>query len=140
LQWLVARPMVEQEGHGVREDFAQQPASKVPEVPGPHPLYGVTLHELRKDGVDAVAKTAEEGASLGMGVRAFVLVRRDELDAYRSQLFCGLGRVVVAVPDDDARGELNEFGHHRELVGVGRATEKRVITPGQQTLACTRKP
>jgi hypothetical protein len=119
LQRWVAYPMVEQEGNCVREDFAHQPAGKMPEVPGPHSLYGVTLHKLRKDGVDAVAKTAQIGACFGMGVSAFVLVGCDELDAYCGQLFLGLGRVVVAVPDQKAGGSLEEFGEDAELVGVG---------------------
>jgi hypothetical protein len=129
LQRLVARPMVEQESHSVREDFAQQPASKMPEVLGPHSLYGVTLHELAEDGVDAVAKTAQEGASFGMGVCAFVLVGCDELDAYCGQLFLGLGRVVVAVPHEHTGGELDELRHHRELVGVGWSQRKTSDEP-----------
>src|SRR5215204_5268602 len=68
LQGWVAAPMVEQESHGVREDFAQQPIGEVPEVARPHSLHGVTPGELRKNGVDAVAKTAQQRAAFGSGI------------------------------------------------------------------------
>jgi hypothetical protein len=53
--------MVEQEGHGVREDFSQQSACQMPEVPRPHLLYAVALCELAENGVYTVAKPTEEG-------------------------------------------------------------------------------
>jgi len=59
--------MVEQEGHSVREDFAQQSACQMPEVACPNLLYGIALCELRKDGVYTVAKAAQEGAFFGAG-------------------------------------------------------------------------
>ena len=59
---LVAHPKVEQEGDGVAEYLAKQPARQVPEVTCPHPLYGVTSRELTENGVDAVTKTAQERA------------------------------------------------------------------------------
>ena len=48
--------------------------------------------------------------------------------------------MVVAVPDGDPASELQEFRHDRQLVGVAEATEKPVMTPGQQTLTCILKP
>ena len=113
--------MVEQEGHGVRKDFAQQPACQVPRIACPHSLYGVAPHELRKDGVYPVAKPAEQGTSLGIRVELLGGVRGQKLDAYRRQLLLGLRRVVVAVPDDQAGGGLDEFGDDAQLVSVGRS-------------------
>jgi hypothetical protein len=114
--------MVEQEGHGVREDLAHhQPTSKMPEVTRPHPLYTVAFGQLRKDGVDPVAKTAEQSTPLRSGISLFFGgVRGQKLYAHLRQLFFGLGRVVVAVSDKKAAGALGEFGEHRELVGVSR--------------------
>jgi hypothetical protein len=60
--------MIEQESNGVREELAKQPACQKPEVPGPHPLYGVTSAQLRKDGVDLVAKTARQSAPFMVGI------------------------------------------------------------------------
>jgi hypothetical protein len=57
--------VVEQEGYGVREDLAQQPTHQVPQIPRPHPLYGVASHELRKNGVHPVAEAAQEDAPFG---------------------------------------------------------------------------
>ena len=65
MQRTVTRSVVEQEGNGVAEDLAQQPAGQVPKIFGPHSLDGVSCGELRKDGVDAVAQAAQEGAPLG---------------------------------------------------------------------------
>ena len=112
--------MVEQESHGVREDFAQQPTGEVPQVTRPHPLYGVAPAQLRKDGVYPVAKTAKEGTPLRSGISLFGGVRSQELYAHARQLLCGLGRVVVAISDDETRGPLDNLRYHRELVGVGR--------------------
>jgi hypothetical protein len=64
----MAHLVVEQECYGVREDFAQQPAGEVPQVARPHSFYGVTLRELRKDGVYPVTKPAKESALSGSGV------------------------------------------------------------------------
>jgi hypothetical protein len=117
---LVAHPMVEQEGYGVREDFAQQPACQMPQITRPHPLYTVASGELRKDGVYPVTKPAEEGTPFGIGVCLLGGVRGQKRYASPRQLFFGLGRVVVALSDEKARGGLGEFGEHREFVGVGR--------------------
>jgi hypothetical protein len=113
LQRWVAAPMVEQKSHGVREDFAQQPAGEVPQVSRPPPLYGVTSHELRKDGVDAVAKTAEQSTPLRSGISLFGGVRGQKIYANTlRQLLWDLGRVIVAISDEKARGGLGQFGEH----------------------------
>jgi hypothetical protein len=121
LQRLVARSMVEQESHGVTEDFSQQPTAKVPEVARPHPLYGVTSRKLAENGVDAVAKAAQEGTLSRSGISFLGGVRSQKLYTHRRQLLLGLRRMVVAVPDDQAGGGLDEFGEDRELVDVGRS-------------------
>ena len=49
--------------------------------------------------------------------------------------------MVIAVSDDQARGSFGDLREHAEFVdALAGATEMRVITPGQQTLACTLKP
>src|SRR5215210_733830 len=111
--------MVEQEGHGVREDFAKQPARQMPEVFCPHPLYGVTSGQLRKDGIYPVAKTAQQSTPFGVGISFLGGVGSQELNRHARQLFLGFGRVVVAVPDDDPGGELDEFGEQVEFMSVG---------------------
>ncbi len=58
--------MVEQEGHGEREDISKQPACQVPSVA--RPLHGVASRQLRKDGDYPVARSAEEGTPLGIRV------------------------------------------------------------------------
>jgi hypothetical protein len=121
LQRWVATPMVDQESRGVREHFAQQPTCQMPEVFCPHPLYGVTSAQLRKDGIYPVAKTAQISAPFGIGISFLGGVGGQQLDCHARQLFLGFGRVVVAVPDDDPGGELDEFGEHGKLVGVGRS-------------------
>jgi hypothetical protein len=92
--------MVEQEGYGVRKDLPKQPAGEVPHVARPHPLDGVTLGELRKDGVYPVAKTAQQSTPPGSRIPLFAGVRGQKLYSYVRQLFSGVGRVVVAVPDE----------------------------------------
>jgi hypothetical protein len=113
--------VVEQESHGVRENFSKQPAGEVPEVAYPHPLYAVTPGELAENGVDAVAKTAQQRAAFGSGISFLGSVGGHKLYAHRAQeLFFGLGRVVIAIPDHDAVGTFDDLGQHRELVGVSR--------------------
>ncbi len=68
LQGAIASPMVEQEGNCVAKDLPQQPASQVPQIFGPYPLYAVAPRQLRENGVDAVTKAAEEGACVRVGV------------------------------------------------------------------------
>ena len=111
--------MVEHESHSVREDFPEQPASEVPHVASPHPLDGVTLCELGKDGVYPVAKTAQESTPFGSRISLFGGVWSEQLDPHARQLLCGLRRVVIAVPDEKAGGALGEFGEHGEFVSVG---------------------
>jgi hypothetical protein len=103
--------MVEQESHGVREDLAQQPTHEVPQIARPHPLYGVASHELRKNGVYPVAKATQEGARFGMPIPLLGGVWGQKLYAHRRhQLFFGLGRMVVAIPDEQTGGALGELG------------------------------
>jgi hypothetical protein len=121
LQRWVTAPMVEQEGHGVREDFAKQPTCQMPEVFCPHPLYGVTSGQLRKDGIYPVAKTAQQSALFGVGISFLGGVGSQELNRHARQLFLRFGRVVVAVTDDDPGGKLDEFGEQMEFMSVGRS-------------------
>jgi hypothetical protein len=103
------------------QDLTKQPAAgQVPEILGPHPLYRVASGELRKDGIDTVSEAAEEGTALGSGSSHLGRVGREQFDAHVRQLFFCLGRVVVAIPDDDPVGVLGQLGEHAKLVGVGR--------------------
>ena len=88
MQRWVAAPMVEQEGHSVCEDLAQQPAGQVPKVFGPHSLDGVSSGELRKDGVYPVAKSAQIRAPLRRRIVLFGAVGSEQRDAHApGQLF-----------------------------------------------------
>ena len=113
--------VVEQEGYGVREDFAQQSACQMPCVARSHPLYGVTLRELAENGVYPVTKLTEEGALFGIGVSLLGGIRGQKLHAHTRQLLPGLWRMVVAVCNDQPRSSLGEFREQVELVGVGRS-------------------
>ena len=123
--------MVEQEGHGVREDLAQQSACQMPEVLGPHSLHGITLRELREDGVDAVTKAAQEGTSFAERVVLLAPVRREELDTCTlGQLFPGLGRPVVAISDGQpASSGLEKLWHDGKLMGIGRSHREAADDP-----------
>jgi hypothetical protein len=120
LQGSVTSSVVEQEGDGVREDLPKQPAGQVPEVLSPYPLYGVASRKLAKDSVDTVAKAAQIGALLWDGVPFLGGVRSKEFGAHSRQLFLGLGRVVIALPDHDAVDTLDDLRHDGKLVDVGR--------------------
>src|SRR5919107_5752746 len=93
----------------------------MPHIACPHPLYGVASHKLRKDGIYPVSKATQEGAPLGTPIALFRGVRSQKLYAHARQLLPGLGRVVVAIPDEQTGGVLGEFGNDREFVGVGRS-------------------
>jgi hypothetical protein len=113
--------MVEQEGHGVREDFAHQPACQMPQVARPHLLYAIALCELAENGIYPVAKPTEQSALFRRRVSLLGGIRGQKLNTHTSQLLLGLGRVVVAISDEKARGGLDKLGDYRELVGVGRS-------------------
>src|SRR5215216_2521653 len=113
--------MVEQEGHGMREDFAQQSACQMPQVLRPHLLYGIALCELAENGVYPVAKPTEEGALFRGRVSLLGGIRGQKLHTNARQLLLGLWRMVVAVSDDQARSSLGKFWEHGKLVGIGRS-------------------
>ena len=56
-------------------------------------------------------------------IALFGAVGRDEQrDAHAPrQLFFGLRRAVIAIPDGEAASGFKEFGHHGKLVGVCRS-------------------
>src|SRR5215210_2272714 len=116
--------MVEQEGHGVREDFAHQSACQMPHVARPHLLYRIALCELRKESVYAVAKPTEEGSLFRGRVSLLGELGSQELHTHTRQLLRGLRRVVVAVCDDQPRAKLCDLWEHRELVSVGWSHRK----------------
>ena len=125
----------------MREHLAQQPAEEVPHVARPHPLHAVALCELAENGVYPVTKPAEEGALFGSGVSFVGGIGSQEFHTQTRQLLCGLGRMVVAVSDEKAGGELgNLLQEHAELVDVCRSHPDAVMTPAQQILTCTLKP
>src|SRR5215204_2195369 len=112
----------------------------MPEVSRPHPLDGVTSRELTENGVDAVAKTAQEGAFLRSRISFLRGVRSQKVYAHPRQFLLRLGRMVVAIPDSDPRVDSASSGTMESSWMLAGATEKRVMTPGQQTLACILKP
>ena len=119
--------MVEQEGYGVAEDLTEQPAGQVPEVSGPHLLYGVATCELAEDGVDPVAKAAQEGAPFGGRIELLAPVRRDEFEACTlRQLLLRFRRPIIAVLDGDPTSGIEEFRYDRKLVGVRAGPERSV--------------
>ena len=127
----------------MRENFAQQPTRQMPALMSPHALDAVATSELRENGVDAVAKTAQIGALSRMRVISFGSVWCHEFDALPIQILSCLRRAVVAVSDHDAGGgALEEFGDDREFMYVGWCHREEVgYDPGpEQTLMCTRKP
>src|SRR5688572_30114499 len=111
--------MVEQEGQGMTQHLPQQPTRQMPEVARPHPLYRVASHELRKDRIDAVAKTAQIGA-LSRGRISFLRgVWSQKLYAHLSQqLLLHFWRIVVAIPNEHTRGSLGDLRQHGKLVGI----------------------
>ncbi len=122
LQRPIAGPVVKQERHGMAEDLPQQPAGQVPKVLSPHPLYAVALCELREDGVDAVAKVAEEGTSFGSGSLLLEEYGARSSMPIRHSSSLVFGRVVVAVPDDDG-------GASRGLVINPQAARRKALSP-----------
>jgi hypothetical protein len=121
--------VVEQEGYGVREHLAHQPAGKVPQITRPHPLYGVALCELAENSVYSVTKSTEEGALFGSGVSLLGGVRSQKLHTHARQLLPSFRRVVVAVCDDQPRGKLGDLWEHGELVGVSWSHRKTSYDP-----------
>ena len=116
--------MVEQESHGVREDFAKQSACQMPEVLGPHPLYGVALCELAKDCVYPVTKPTEQGALLGSRVSLLGRVGSHKFHTDARQHLPNLRRVVVAVCDDQPRAKFGDLWEHGKLMSVGWSHRK----------------
>ena len=115
--------------------------AQVPQVTRPHSLYGIPLGQLRKNGVYAVAKPAEEGTLFRGGVSLLGGIQGHKLYAHGSQLFSGFGRVVVAVSYGNPGGFLGECWKHGELMGVGRGYREAGDNPRPaETLTCTRKP
>jgi hypothetical protein len=112
--------MVEQEGHGVREDLAQQSACQMPQITRPHLLYAIALGELRKNGVYPVAKPTEQGALFWGRVSLLGGIRGQKLHTNARQFLAGLWRMVVAVCDDQPRSSLDNLWEHAKLVDVGR--------------------
>jgi hypothetical protein len=85
----------------------------------PNLLYAVALCELLKNGVDAVANTAEQSTSFGSRISLLGRMWDQKLHTHTRQLFSGLWRMEVAISYDDPGGKLYKLRHHRELVSVG---------------------
>jgi hypothetical protein len=88
--------VVEQEGYGVREHLAHQPAGKV-----------LQITPLAENSVYSITKPTEEGALFGIGVSLLGGVRSRKLYTHARQLLPSFRRVVVAVCDDQPRGKLS---------------------------------
>jgi hypothetical protein len=133
--------VVEQEGYGVREDFAQQPACEMPHVARPHPLYGIALCELAENTVYPVTKPTEEGTLFRGRISLLGGVWSQKLHTHARQLLPGLRRVVVALSDDQPRGKLGDLWEQGELVSVGWSHRKTSDHPRPgETHTCRKRP
>lgn len=110
--------MSEQEGHSLRELFAQQPSCQASQVTRLHLLHGTALCELRKSGDYPVAKP--EGTPSWIQVEMPGGIRSQKLNSHSRQLLPPPRRVEVRVSGDQAGRFLGEFSEHGKLVGVGR--------------------
>ena len=68
MQRLVTCPVIDQEGENVVQNLPEQPARQMPQIARPHPLDGVSFHDLREDSVDAAAKPAPWRAPIRMRI------------------------------------------------------------------------
>src|SRR5215213_4752666 len=76
----------------------------------------------RRRYIYAVAKPAQQSAFLRSRISPLGGVRSQKLYAHSAQeFFTHLRRVVFTIPDHNATFAFYDFGHHRELVGVGRS-------------------
>ena len=107
------------EGQRVTQDLPEHSTRQVPEVFSPHPLYRVTLGELSKNGIYAVAQLAQKGAPTRGGVLGLVRVWSHQLKTSLSQLLGRARRVVVVVSNDDATAAFHQITEHPEFMDVG---------------------
>ncbi len=108
--------LIEEQGHGVAEHLAEQPAVQMPGVLDSDPLHLVTVHQLTKGRIDAVFDPAEESAALRPGVVGGTAERRLQLDRVLLQLFLEEGRPVVAVPHQQAGSFLGQCWDERRFM------------------------
>ena len=116
------------------EDLEEQPGGQVPEVPGAHLLHIVASRVPAEDGVDSMAKVAQERAPLGGGIALLAPLRRKELDGHAlRQLFLSLERPVPAVPDGEPAGEPETSpGKTGSSWASAGGTERRATPPGRK--------
>lgn len=105
----------------MREDFTEQPTHQMPQISGPHPLYGVALGKLREDSIYPVTKAAQKRAPFGVGISLLGGVRSQEIDTHPGQFLPCFGRMVVAVSENDSASSLDKLRHDGKLVSVGRS-------------------
>lgn len=123
--------------------FAQQSAGQAPQITCPDPFDRTAIHELAKDGVDAVAHPTQSSAPAWIGVAFRVAIGRQQLDVLALPVGGGPGRPGVAVAHQDAGGLLGQGGTTASSWTLAGATQKRVITLGHashSSRTCTRKP
>ncbi len=111
--------LIKEQGHGVAEHLAEQPAVQVPGVFDPDPLHLVSVHQLTEGRIDAVSDPAEESTALRPGVVSGTAEGRLQLDRVLLQLFPEQGRPVVAVPHQQAGSFLGQFWDQRRFMDIG---------------------
>ena len=118
MQRTVSDLLAKKERYCMTQYLPEQPARQVPEVTRPQSLDRVALGELAKDSVYTVAQFAQEGTSTRVGIFGLAGVGSHKFEISLSQFPRSLGRMVVAIPNDDAAGTLNEIREHPQFMDL----------------------
>ena len=110
----------------MHEYFAQQAAAQMPQVACPDVLDRTAVHELAKDGINAVAHATESSTPARSGVMLGATIGSQQRDTVPLPLSGGYRRPVVAAAYQRAGGLLGQRGERRQLVNIGG----RHIEPG----------
>src|SRR5258708_34019344 len=104
----------------MHQHLAEQPATQMPEVTCPDALDMRAIHELAKDGTDAVAQPPQLRAPGGPGIALAPAIRRQRCQAASLQLVTQGRLPVVAVAYEPARRGGGQLGDHGQFMYVGR--------------------
>ena len=122
------------------ECLTQQPGVQMPKVLDLDSPDLKALHQLTEHGFDKVTGPAELVTALRPGVRLLRLEGDQQGQALAAQLLGQGWRPIVAVAQQYALGADGQFWDHRQVMHIGGAMLKPVISPGQLRRKCTRKP
>jgi hypothetical protein len=122
--------LIEEKAERMHQNVAQQAVAQMPQITRPDSFHLTAIGQLTKDRIDEVANAPQHRTLVRGRLRCMRLPEWGlQQNTFRAQVGLQIGKPIVAIPHDQARGAFQQERHNFSIGFIGRCQEDT----GEQT-------